>query len=1261
MKKHKLGNFICKNKFTIVILTLILLVPAFLGMAMTNINYDILVYLPEEIDTVKGQNILADDFNMGAFSVSIIDNMSSKDILKLEKKIKEVEGVVKVVSAYDVIGNTIPLEILSEDVISKFQQGDSSLMLITYDETTSHEKTLEAVDKVKEITKDHAKVSGMSAMVLDTMELSEVEIIIYIAIAVLLCLIILELSLDSYIVPFLLLVNIGIAILFNLGTNIIFGEISYITKALVAVLQLGVTTDFSIFLYHSYENNKKKYKTKEEGMANAISETFMSVVGSSLTTIAGFLVLCTMQLTLGKDLGLVMAKGVFLGVVCVLTVFPSLLLVFDKYIEKTKHKNILPKFNKLNAFVVKHYKKAFVIFLIMFVPVYLANNKVDVYYKLDETLPKNLDSIVANNEVKEKFNIVSPEIILVNKDMKASTLNNMILEIENIEGIDFVLSFSKLASQGISEDMLSDDVKKIFQSNKYQMILINSVYDIATNELNNQVLEVERVMNKYTKDGLLAGEGPLMKDLVNISDTDFKNVNASSIICILIIMVFVLKSFSLPILLISVIEFAIFLNMSIPYFSGTSLPFVAPIVLGTIQLGATIDYAILMTSTYFKNRKNNDKFKAIENTLNSCVSSIIVSGLCFFGATFGVGAYSELEMISSLCTLISRGAIISMMVVIIILPAVLIIFDKIICKTTIGFNRKKDNMKNNVKKNVAMLMLGVMVFSVFNMPVQALSKDETVFAKLNYDGSVKSISVQDHLINDDKLEKIEDETELEDIFNTNGDEEYVKDGKKIIWKAMGKDIFYQGKTEKELPINMSVEYYLDGEKHTLDDMLGKSGKVTIKLKYQNVDKHMVNVNGKKTALYTPFVVSAITMINAENNSNISVNNGKIINNGLKSIVVGMAMPGLDKNLNEKSLNKFNNIEITYETEKFELASIYNIATPKVISSDDLKVLDNLNYVYNDVNKLGSSIKEIESGAKKLVDGASTLNNGSSLIYENLVKVNKSMEELKKGTVAVDNGLSQILNSLNDTKKLINGNSNEGVNSIKSLISTNNNTINTLSSTNASLSATYQKYNLATLDYATIININEDLVSVKVMYENSYESNLKMIELLRGNNKALSETLKVLESTSKQVNTLINTVEKYLLEIKSGTSKLVSGSKSLSSGVNTLTIKTKDLVSGTKTLNNGIKDLNDGIIKYDKDGISKLVSLVNNDVKSMENRIRALVKLGEDYEAFSGNNEQDAISKFVMVVNSKEVPVVKTDVIKPKEEDNFWSRLKNLFK
>ena len=448
MKKHKLGNFICKNKFTIVILTLILLVPAFLGMAMTNINYDILVYLPEEIDTVKGQNILADDFNMGAFSVSIIDNMSSKDILKLEKKIKEVEGVVKVVSAYDVIGNTIPLEILSEDVISKFQQGDSSLMLITYDETTSHEKTLEAVDKVKEITKDHAKVSGMSAMVLDTMELSEVEIIIYIAIAVLLCLIILELSLDSYIVPFLLLVNIGIAILFNLGTNIIFGEISYITKALVAVLQLGVTTDFSIFLYHSYENNKKKYKTKEEGMANAISETFMSVVGSSLTTIAGFLVLCTMQLTLGKDLGLVMAKGVFLGVVCVLTVFPSLLLVFDKYIEKTKHKNILPKFNKLNAFVVKHYKKAFVIFLIMFVPVYLANNKVDVYYKLDETLPKNLDSIVANNEVKEKFNIVSPEIILVNKDMKASTLNNMILEIENIEGIDFVLSFTQFKCAG---------------------------------------------------------------------------------------------------------------------------------------------------------------------------------------------------------------------------------------------------------------------------------------------------------------------------------------------------------------------------------------------------------------------------------------------------------------------------------------------------------------------------------------------------------------------------------------------------------------------------------------------------------------------------------------------------------------------------------------------------------------------------------------------------------------------------------------------
>ena len=678
----KIGDFICKYKINILIITLILLIPAFIGMKKTAINYDILVYLPEDIETVKGQNILIDDFNTGAFAVSIVDNMNSKDILKLEKKIKEVEGVSKVVSVYDGIGS-IPVDFLPESIKQKVHKDNSDLLLITFNESTSSEQTIKAVEEIKKIESNTLKIGGMSAMVLDTMNLSESEITIYIVIAVILCLIVLELSLDSYIVPFLLLLNIGIAILFNLGSNIIFGNISYITKALVAVLQLGVTTDFSIFLYHSYENKKKEINDKNKAMSEAIYETFTSVTGSALTTIVGFLVLCTMKLTLGNDLGLVMAKGVLLGVICVLIIFPASLLVFDNLIEKTKHKCLIPKMERLSKFAVKNYKVSFVIFLLLIIPAYLANSKVDVYYKLDESLPKNLDCIIANNEVKEKFNIVSPEILLIDKNKKTNEINFMVKEIEQVEGIDFVLSFDKLANFGISTGMLSDDIKKIFESDKYQMLLLNSTYDIATDELNEQIGTIQNIIKKYDETAILAGEGPLMRDLVTISDTDFSNVNTASIICILVVMLIVLKSISLPILLISVIEFAIFFNMSIPYFSGIKLPFVAPIVLGTIQLGATIDYAILLTTTYLENRKiEENKKQAMINTLTKSINSILVSGLCFFAATFGVGVYSKLEMISSLCTLISRGAIISMFASIFILPAVLLIFDKIIFKTT---------------------------------------------------------------------------------------------------------------------------------------------------------------------------------------------------------------------------------------------------------------------------------------------------------------------------------------------------------------------------------------------------------------------------------------------------------------------------------------------------------------------------------------------------------------------------------------------------
>ena len=683
----KFTDFVCKHTNLILIMTIILLFVSFIGIKLTKINYDILVYLPSDIETIKGQNILTDDFNMGSYSIAVVDNLNSKEILKLEEKIKQIEGVNEVISLYDLIGTNIPVSILPNDITKYLYKDNSNLLFITFNDGTSNENTINAIKNIRNLKISNLKLGGMSSMVLDTMELSEKEIFIYILIAVALCIIVLLVSLDSYIVPILLLSNIGIAILFNLGSNVFMGNISYITKALVAVLQLGVTTDFSIFLYHSYES-KKNGKSKEEAMSEAIKETFTSVIGSSLTTIVGFLVLCTMRLTLGVDLGIVMAKGVLLGVICVLTLFPCLLLKFDNLIEKTKHKTLNLNFNKLNTFIVNKKISILIIFVILLIPCYLGYKKIDVYYKIDSSLPSTLESISTNNILKEKYNIVSPEIILVTNETKTNDVQNMIDELNKVEGVSFVLSSSKLKELGISKNMLPEKMVKVFKSENYEMVLLNSLYDVASDELNDQIEVINEIVKKYDKNAIVAGEGPLMKDLIKISDTDFNNVNYSSIICILIVLCIVLKSIGLPILLICTIEGAIIINMSIAYFTGTTLPFVAPIVIGTIQLGATIDYAILITTNYLNLRKTKDKKEAMIETLNYNGKSVLISALCFFAATFGVGIYSKLEMVGSLCTLISRGAIISMLVVITVLPSILLIFDR-------GGKYEKKFSKNN--------------------------------------------------------------------------------------------------------------------------------------------------------------------------------------------------------------------------------------------------------------------------------------------------------------------------------------------------------------------------------------------------------------------------------------------------------------------------------------------------------------------------------------------------------------------------------------
>ena len=686
---HKIGKAICKYRKIILAIALLLLIPALIGMKATKINYDILVYLPSDVETIQGENILSNDFNMGAFSVIILEDMQTKDILKLEDKIKEVPNVEKVVSIADVIGTSIPTEMLPDELKDKIYKDNSTIMLVTFKDQISADSTMEAVETLRDITDERCKISGMTSTVLDTRNLSNSEIAIYVVIAVILCLIVLEIALDSYIAPILLLLNIGIAILYNMGTNIFLGEISYITKAISAVLQLGVTMDFAIFLYHSYMQEKENFESNEDAMASAIHKTLLSVVGSSLTTIAGFLALCSMNLTLGRDIGIVMAKGVFCGVVCVLTVLPAMILNLNGLIEKTKHKEILPKFEGVKNFVVKHYKAIILVFIVLLPIAFYGYSHTENYYNLDKSLPKTLDSVIANTELKEKFNMVSMELLLVDKDLPDSTVNKMLDEIEELEGIEWALGFSKVSSLGIPREMIPEEAIDVFQNDEYQMIIINSNYEMATNELNAQVTKVNEIIKKYDENAILAGEGPLMKDLVEISDHDFNSVNSVSIVIIFIIMIVVLKSISLPVILIIVIEFAIFINMGIPYYTNTILPFIASIVIGTIQLGATIDYAILITNKYITSRKDGiDKKAAVSEALGTSIGSILISGLCFFGATFGVGAYSKIEMIGSLCTLMSRGAIVSVFCVVLILPSLLMAFDKLICKTTMGMKKK---------------------------------------------------------------------------------------------------------------------------------------------------------------------------------------------------------------------------------------------------------------------------------------------------------------------------------------------------------------------------------------------------------------------------------------------------------------------------------------------------------------------------------------------------------------------------------------------
>ena len=680
----KFSKWISKHNKIVLIITVILLVPSIFGFINTRINYDILSYLPQELESVKGQNILEDVYSDAATGLLIIDGMKSKDIVDIKEKIKKVNGVDDAIWIDDALDISIPKDILPDAIKNQLFSGDSTMLIIKYKGSTADEGTLKAIGEIKTIMNKQCFLSGMSAIMEDTKNLADKEAPFYVVLAVFISLIILILTMESTAVPVIFLISIGIGILFNMGTNIFLGEISYITKALAAVLQLGVTMDYSIFLMHRYDEELLKHEEKEDAMAQAISSTMLSISGSSLTTIAGFLALCAMDLTLGTDIGIVMAKGVIIGVITAVTVLPALILTFDKLIHRFKHKTIIPNFNKLSKIVTTHYKIIIAIFFILLIPAIYGSNHTKVYYNLDKTLPKDMPSIVATNKLKDKFNMMTTHFILVKDDIKPYKAKEMEERIEKIDGITNVIGYDKILGPAIPEEFIPENIRNIFKSGGYNLILANSQYKAATDEENNQIDNINEIIKEYDQNGVVAGEGALTKDLITTSDRDFKMVSLYSIIAIFLIILVVFKSIAIPVLLVSAIEFAIFINMGIPYFTGTTIPFIASIVIGTIQLGATVDYAILLTSRFREELRNgHEKHEAILIAVEESAKSIVTSGLTFFGATGAVALVSDMALIRSLCFLISRGAIISMAVILLILPSFLLVLEGLINKTSI--------------------------------------------------------------------------------------------------------------------------------------------------------------------------------------------------------------------------------------------------------------------------------------------------------------------------------------------------------------------------------------------------------------------------------------------------------------------------------------------------------------------------------------------------------------------------------------------------
>lgn len=700
----RFSKAVVRGRVAILILTVLLMIPAVFGMLETRINYDMLNYLPDDMDTVIGQNALLEDFGKGAFSFIVVENMPEKDVAALQEKLESVEHVETVLWYNSLMDTSIPKELLPDKLYDAFNTGDATMMAIFFDTSTSADETMDAIREIRSIAGEQCFVSGMSALVTDLKDLCEQEEPIYVAIAVVLACVAMMVFLDSWLIPFVFLASIGAAILLNLGSNWFMGEISYITKALSAVLQLAVTMDYSIFLWHSYNEQRAIYPDKCEAMAHAISATLTSVVGSSITTIAGFLALCFMSFTLGRDLGIVMAKGVLLGVLSCVTVLPSLILLLDKPLQKTRHRSILPKMDGLAKGVTKVFPVFLALFVVLAPVFYFAYDKTndEVYYDMGQCLPEDMEYVIANSKLSEEFDIASTHMLLVDASLPSKQVRSMISDMEQVDGVKYVLGLESVVGAGVPEEILPDSVRSILKSDKWELLLINSEYKVASDDVNAQIDSLNAILKRYDPTGMLIGEAPCMKDMIETTDHDFKVVNAVSILAIFLIILLVERSISLPFLLIAVIELAIFINLGLPHFLGQSLPFIAPICISTIQLGATVDYAILMTTRYKAERlAGKEKRPAVITALSTSIPSIIVSGMGLFAATFGVAIYSDIDIISSMCMLMARGAIVSMLCVILILPALLLLCDRLVCATTLGMRHCNHSRKHAEKQDAS--------------------------------------------------------------------------------------------------------------------------------------------------------------------------------------------------------------------------------------------------------------------------------------------------------------------------------------------------------------------------------------------------------------------------------------------------------------------------------------------------------------------------------------------------------------------------------